>query len=258
MSLRTVLASVLMVGCALTLAAPAEALVLSPNLVNEDPSGLSAAFQADLPWLIVTITNVDAHSVHVKIQSDLANVNNFISQVNWNSNVGTAFTFTGLTNTAGSFIVDKGPSFSLNGFGGGGGATNGKNTGFDFEVQFSTKNSTGLERFNLTDALEFDINCTASCTGFGESAFDAFNPKAANAFYQLDGTQISADQPCPGGPNLCYRVLAHVQGLSGGSLNSIWIAGVQPQTSIPEPTVLLFLGGALAGLSGLARSKFRR
>jgi hypothetical protein len=246
----------LLIGCALTLSAPAEALVLTPNLVNEDPSGLSAAFKADFPWLIVTITDVDADSVHIKIQSDLA-AGPFISQVNWNSNVGTAFTFGPLTQT-GSFIVDKGPSFSLNGFIGGGGATNGKNTGFDFEVQFSTANKTGLERFNLVDALDFDINCTANCGGFGASAFDAFNPQAANAFFQLDGTQISANQPCPGGPDLCYRVLAHIQGLTGGSLNSIWIAGVRPAGAVAEPAILLILGGALAGLSGFARSKFRR
>jgi hypothetical protein len=245
-----------MFGCALTSSAPGEALTLQPSLVNEDPSGLSTSFKNDFPWLTVTFTTVDSDTVHVKIQSDLL-VGPFTTQVNWNTGVGTAFTFTGVTNT-GSFVVASGPSYSSNGFLADG-ATNGAGTGFDFQATFATTNSGGgSQRFNLVDALDFDINCTANCTGFNDTSFDAFNPAAAKAYFQLDGTQIPATQPCAGGPGLCYRIAAHIQGLSGGSLSSIWIAGVrpeEPQQTVPEPSAFLMLGAAVAGLGAFTRKK---
>lgn len=256
MKTRSLLTAALLIGSVLALSAPANALTLSPNLVNENPSGLSAAFKADVPWLVVTFTDNGANIVHVKIESQLTTVGAFTSQVDWNSSVGTAFTFSASKVTGGAFVIDKAPAFSLNGFNADG-ATNGKGTGFDFEVQFSTKSGSTNRFDGVLDTLEFDITCTASCTGFNANSFDAFNPQAASAFFRLDGTQIPATQPCPGGPGLCYRIAAHIQGLTGGELGSIWIAGVGPE-SVPEPNALLLLGGAIVGLAGLARSKFRR
>jgi hypothetical protein len=232
-------------------------LVLAPRLVNEDPSGLSQAFKDEVPWLVLTFSDVDADTVHLNIQAHLSG-SEFTTQVNWNVLPSyTSFGFSNITHS-GDFVVTSGPSYLLNGFLANG-ATNGTGTGFDFQVTFATSNTNGgIQRFNLVDVLALDIDCKGSCAGFDEDAFDAFNPKAAKAYYRLDGTQITADQPCAAGAGLCYRVAARIQGLTGGTTNSIWIAGVRPSpTQVAEPSSLVLLGGGLLTVFGLTRRKVR-